>query len=840
MEPSKSNVDYIWVACSDGMVHYVDWTRASEPSKSFQTLSQTARDITVIPTGISGGSSEAVVVLESGKSFRAEAVVYVQTSGQGTESKSLLTLKKNGNGLQILKASDDGRILVGAHHDRLFIGVASHDSPASLNDLAYEFFSYDTPDLISTIDFKTSTKPSSGVSNQKSKVENGPEVDIVVGGARGAIYLYQDAVNHLQAFAKSKSDKNQLQARKLHWHRRAVHAVKWSRDGRSSSNAKLIISANLATGNYLISGGSENVLVMWQMDTFKKEFLPHLSGSIENITVSTRGSSYVVHLDDNSTMILSTAELKPTAYVSGIQSAAVSLSSPKDLLVQRTWTSPDSVRRPIPAVVRPSHPSKIHVCVGNGRQAAMSGDFSAPLLQSFDLETFTSVNKQPLARTQPTDVNITSRGNPIEEPLITHLAFSHDGKWLASVDEWQPSERDAENISADLRDQVIRERHEVFLKFWDMETKDETAALVSRVNSPHATTKPERVLDVASNPCSTCFASIGSDGTVRLWQPKLRQNSGVTVKGAEDPEIYSWSCSQVIPIGDAFGQDAAVDLVHSDRESLPQGSIAFSEDGSTIFAAFGGFDAGVVYVIDASSGEVVKTLEGLWTGQLQSIKVLSPFLVILSSELRVYDIVGDELRYGIAIPNIPGVSELLQLAVDHQSGHFAVALPVGDVSSVGVFDPEEPEPLLVRSVPHRIVSLLTSPDSSGFIALDDSAQVWTIAEESNPSSLAAIQPLEELRLDGPTQTQVAGEGIRALLTQGEDSDVDVDEDEAGRDEDVEMEDDLDDEVHPSVLAPELLADIFDAAPAFAGPSVEDMFYKVTDLLVAKPLVAASE
>jgi NET1-associated nuclear protein 1 (U3 small nucleolar RNA-associated protein 17) len=68
----------------------------------------------------------------------------------------------------------------------------------------------------------------------------------------------------------------------------------------------------------MISGGSENVLVIWQMDTGKKDFLPHLSGSVENIVVSPNGSSYVLHLDDNSAMIISTAEMKPTAYISGI------------------------------------------------------------------------------------------------------------------------------------------------------------------------------------------------------------------------------------------------------------------------------------------------------------------------------------------------------------------------------------------------------------------------------------------------------------------------------------------------------------------------------------------
>lgn len=579
----------------------------------------------------------------------------------------------------------------------------------------------------------------------------------------------------------------------------------------------------------MISGGSENVLVIWQMDTGKKDFLPHLSGSVENIVVSARGSSYAVHLDDNSTMIISTAELKPSAYVSGIQSAAVSISTPKDLLVQRTWTAPEQVRRPIPAAIRPTDHSKLHVCVGNGRQATLAGDFSAPLLQTFDLETFRSVSKQALARTQLTDVNLSNKGNPIDEPLITHMAFSADGQWLASVDTWKPSSRDVDNVTNDMKDQFIEERREVYLKFWEARQEDEQIALVSRVNAPHAA---ETVLGLASNPVSSCFATIGSDGMVRLWRPKVRSQNGVVVKGQDGRETYSWSCSQVIAVGDGLPQEGTVDLPASGTKYEPQGSISFSEDGSTIFVAFGVVDTGAVHIIDAASGEVVKSLDGLWKGHLTSICALSPFVVVLSDELRVYDVVSDEMRYGIALSKSANVADLTQLAVDHTSGSFAISLPTEIGSTIGVFEPEEAEPLLVRNTPQRIISLVSSPNTSGFIALDDAAQLWVVAEGSNSSSLATVQPLVDLHLENVDATE---NGLRISLAD-EDEDMASDEEEQAEADDVEMEDD---DVYPSVVQQQHLADIFDAAPAFAAPPIEDMFYKVTGLLATKPLSATS-
>lgn len=576
------------------------------------------------------------------------------------------------------------------------------------------------------------------------------------------------------------------------------------------------------------------------MDTSKKDFLPHLSGSVENIVVSSSGSSYVLHLDDNSAMVLSTAEMKPTAYIAGIQSAAVDVSEPKDLLIRRVWSVSEHVRRPIPAAIRPSDPSKLHVCVGNGRQASLSGDFSAPLLQSFDLESFTSISKQALARTQPTDINLNSKGRTIDEPLVTSISFSGDGRWLASVDEWQPSPKDAENISADLRDHCIRERHEVYLKFWEVRDGAESIELVSRINSPHATSGPESILSLASDPTSSCFATIGSDGAVRVWRPRPRQHNGITMKDANGQDAVSWGCTQAIGLADGIGLENGTDLINPTRPIEVQGNVTFSEDGSTLFAAFGAVDSGVVYIIDVASGQIVKTLEGLWVGNLRSIQTLSSFIIVLSDDLRVYDVVSDELQYGIVVPKIYGVTELHQLTVDHTSGHFAVTLPIGGISSIAVFDPEDPEPLIVRSTPHRIVSLVSAPGASGFIALDDAAQVWVIAEGSDPSSLATVQPLHDLQLDGPAGSVDADDNVGEVLPADEMdvvSDDEADDDkEANGVDDVDMEvDDDDDDAYGSVIPQQLLTEIFDAAPAFAAPSIEDMFYKVTGLLATKPL-----
>ncbi|KAG6034359.1 hypothetical protein E4U41_006574 [Claviceps citrina] len=827
---SKNDPLLVWVICSDGHVYCVNWTRSETPQAAFQTASGTAKALIVAPASYAA-TKEILIIAESDKASHMDVIAYNPADGGEAQPKSLLTLKKQGHGLQLLECSDDGQVIVGALQDQLFFGTAA-GAAGNHEDLRYDFISFDSPDLITCIDLRRRQR-SSG--SRKVQSASDGAIDVIVGGARGSIYIYRNVTAAVTP-GKHHSVKDGLEAQKHHWHRKAVHAVKWSRDG-----------------NYFISGGSENVLVVWQVDTSKKDFLPHLSGSVENIVVSAAGSSYVLHMDDNSAMILSTAEMKPTTYVAGIQSAAVDSSEPKDLLVRRVWDTPEHVGRPIPAAIRPTDPSRLHVCVGNGRQATMSGHFSAPFLQSFDLESFTSVSKQALARTQPTDVNLTNKGHTIDEPLVTNIAFSGDGRWLASIDEWRPADRDVENISSDLREQFIRERHEIYLKFWEVRNDGKSLALTSRINAPHATKWPERILGLASDPTSSSFATIGADGVARIWRPRARLDHGIAAKDEHGKDAYSWSCAQTIAVGNGTSIDDGTDLVDPTRAFEVQGSVTFSEDGSTLFVAFGAVDPGVVFAIDVASARVVRTLEGLWDGKLQSIGALSSYIVVLSDDLRVYDVVGDELRYGIAVPKIRGVSDLLQLAVDHVSGHFAVTLPIGGVSSIGVFDPEKPEPLLVRSTPHRIVSLVSAPATSGFIALDDAAQVWVIAEGSDPSSLATVQPLQDLQLDdggnGSAPPADTPKKARGEVSIGDDDAMDVgSEDElengdAAPDGDVDMadgggdDDDDDDEedLNMNVIPQQFLTEIFDAAPAFAAPSIEDMFYKVTGLLATKPL-----
>ena len=585
---------------------------------------------------------------------------------------------------------------------------------------------------------------------------------------------------------------------------------------------------------------------MWQLDTERPDFLPHLSASIENIVVSPQGASYAVHLDDNSTMVLSTAEMQPTVYVSGIQSLAFNDQRAKDSLVRRVGQNFEGLTSPLTAIQNPVDPSQMLLCVGNGHQATVAdGTQSTPLLQVFNLSSFHNVAKQAIARTNPADVNITSQGYPIVEPRVTQLAFSHDGKWLASVDEWEIPERDAEVLVdgsktvSDIRD----ERREVYLKFWEIGSDANSLPslqLVSRVNDSHQTNFPETIFDLAADPVAWRFATVGGDRKVRLWTSRVRQRDGLVATDQGGQILRSWTCTQIVSLGDIqrHPHELAEELFDGQSRGLQSGALTFSEDGSLLIVALGGH-SNAIYIIDAQTGVILDKLHDLFKGQVRAVKALGSCIITLSEDLTVYDLVADELRYGVDLADISGVSlPLAHVAVNTISQTFALSVAVredgkeklkrGASSAFAIFSLDSRQPQIENTIPHVITSLPPATASSGFVFVDSAAQLWSVSE--GPETASVAQPLADVHLDNEADESASVQPTATALdlVNGED-DAESDEEmgDARQGEDEEMEDY---DVHPSVIAPQQLDNIYGSAPAWAMPPVEDLFYQVTALL----------
>jgi NET1-associated nuclear protein 1 (U3 small nucleolar RNA-associated protein 17) len=88
-----------------------------------------------------------------------------------------------------------------------------------------------------------------------------------------------------------------------HWHAHPVGALGFSSDGA-----------------YLLSGGRENTLVIWQLQTMRRTYLPRLGGNICHIgNCPGDAALFVVGQADNAVRIVSIAQMATVGSVRGVR-----------------------------------------------------------------------------------------------------------------------------------------------------------------------------------------------------------------------------------------------------------------------------------------------------------------------------------------------------------------------------------------------------------------------------------------------------------------------------------------------------------------------------------------
>lgn len=485
-------------------------------------------------------------------------------------------------------------------------------------------------------------------------------------------------------------------------------------------------------GNYIISGGLETVLVLWQLETGQRQFLPHLSASVESIVVSPSGASYGIRLADNSAMIVSTSELQPTFSVVGIQLPAkrkVGIQLPFFPTVDgptQGWIPKTNAR--FPAVVSPLNPGQLLLAVPSSTTTKSQKSCH---LQSFDILSAHQISKQALTRTNDTIVNIGPELNQIDEPDVIHMQISNDGRWLATIDEWVPPGSDLTMLAFNKQREAEEQssRREVYLKIWRWDSQFKRWELNSRIDKPHSASMGT-ILDLASDPSSAGFATVGDDYTLRIWKPLVRHRNGREVSGPDGKTLTNWRCRSITHL-EEYGYDRKV--------NQPGAKLAYSLDASIIVTGYCFSSSSTIYLVNVSTGTVTRTLSNLYTGPLIGLGILQNFLVILSNELRVWDLVGedDSFAFKLQTYGIDAQKRLnsAQLAINASAGTFAISLPEQTRSSkmtrlksrILVFDPKTPQPLYEAATQNPTTLLLPARERSGYYIVDDAAEVSVLS-----------------------------------------------------------------------------------------------------------------
>ncbi|KAJ3556436.1 hypothetical protein NM688_g2023 [Phlebia brevispora] len=277
----------------------------------------------------------------------------------------------------------------------------------------------------------------------------------------------------------------------LHWHAHAVSALAFT-----------------SNGAYLLSGGEEAVLIIWQLHTGKKEFVPRVGSPITTITVSKSAEEqYLLGLADASFVSVRSGTLRISKVI-----ARVKLDSATAYDRTHVTSAPLAVHSLSSSLILPSsHPST--------------------------LQTYSPVTSKLISELEISPSNRVSRreDNPLEPCRVEQASVSEGGEWMATVDGREGSG----GFGA-----------EIYLKIWNWDRKASSWTLNTRVDRPHGL---KSITSISFRPRgkddgAESLVTTGEDGTIKVWGTRSSSKGEVfwvarstTRFRSEVPTHASWS-----------------------------------------------------------------------------------------------------------------------------------------------------------------------------------------------------------------------------------------------------------------------------------------------------------
>ncbi|KAG7099626.1 hypothetical protein E1B28_001454 [Marasmius oreades] len=292
-----------------------------------------------------------------------------------------------------------------------------------------------------------------------------PSTDyFATGDVKGNIKLWY-CLNE-KALIKVKRVEKKTQTANLHWHAHTVSSLTFTPNGA-----------------YLLSGGEEAVLVVWQLHTGKKEFVPRVGAPIQTISLSPtgpHGEEYLLGLSDATHTFISAANLRISRSYSRMKlgpSMSYNLASSSSIAPIAIHTTTSNV------ILPSSHPSSLQI------------------YSPSHTEVQSELEVSPSNRVSRRD------DQPLEPSRVQRIAVSPSGQWMASID--------SRTGGADFHD-------EIYLKLWYWDKRTLSWTLNTRINRPHGL---REVTDMSFSPRpigneESYLVTSGSDGTVKTWRTR--------------------------------------------------------------------------------------------------------------------------------------------------------------------------------------------------------------------------------------------------------------------------------------------------------------------------------
>ncbi|KAI0652052.1 WD40 repeat-like protein [Trametes meyenii] len=460
------------------------------------------------------------------------------------------------------------------------------------------------------------------------------------GDATGCIRLWY-CLNESIAI-KTPGVEKTAQTTTLHWHAHAVSSLAFTPNGA-----------------YLLSGGEEAVLVIWQLHTGKKEYVPRVGSPIVHVALVNNGGEekYLLGLADASFAFVSASSLKISRTIARIKlDPAVSHDRPS------TSTSV---------------PLAIH---------SLSSTLILPSSHPSSLQTYSPSTSRLLSELEVSPSNRVSRRDdkPLQPSRVECAVLSDAGDWMATVDS-----READESF----------RAEVYLKIWRWDRKAGFWILNTRIDRPHGLKK---ITGVAFRPRARTqddllLATTGEDGNIKTWRVR-------SVKTKSEGVEEFWVARSTLRFRDETPSD-----------------VSWSPDGSLLAVSVGSHVA--IYDPDTNAlCQVFTSPECTTVRSAQFVGSSGRYMVVSGlRDVLLWDLVSRNLRWHYHSLNaierpVVHPDEDQFVAIERVSPPTTAHPPS---TKILVFHPLSSSPTAIRTLPFHLRSAVSVPPS-GFFPTDPS------------------------------------------------------------------------------------------------------------------------
>lgn len=217
----------------------MDWTNGAGADQYWGISSTGCIHMTVASMESAGRRRDVVLTTElrRGGGWRITANELAPPNGPiKTEARTIHTSEHQ---VEFLHTANDGSIVVAAAGKKVLIGCLRSTDYDTVDKIKYEFRVFDSADDICSLDLQVRKRPKSN--DLKKSMVKIPVVNIAVGDAQGVVFYHQDLLAKLIMLQnRTLPNGYNILPKKMHWHRKAVHTVKFSLDGRISKPLEIL------------------------------------------------------------------------------------------------------------------------------------------------------------------------------------------------------------------------------------------------------------------------------------------------------------------------------------------------------------------------------------------------------------------------------------------------------------------------------------------------------------------------------------------------------------------------------------------------------------------------